>query len=229
MWIVIAVSGITLAQDPALAGKPVRTVIQPIAYLDVTELEDVLQLFDVKAVIKPSINAVILRGEIEKVDGALKALQALDVPVQAMDVTMFVVRASKEKTGNSDIPGELRPAIDQLKGIFGYSSFALLDTVSLRTMHNGSGLVGGTLDLTTADDTSHVSYQVMFSSARIIPEDGYSVIRLDDLSFDVEKRSRLKTDIEVREGQKAVLGRSSMLGLDLVLIIEAKIRPEHGG
>jgi hypothetical protein len=209
-------------------GVPIRTVVKPIAYIDAQELEEILSILDVEWVVKPSLNVVFLRGPIERIEGALMAIDAVDQPVAKVRVTVFIVEASREsRQADAEIlPDELNSAIDQLRGLFGYESFELLDITSLLTLHGRGGTMSG--GLVTNDTGKAERYSIEFDSVRVLPLDdrpgATPGINFNNFVFSFPS-PRLKTDVEIFEGQKAVIGRSTAgdTGKNLILIVEAKI------
>jgi hypothetical protein len=208
----------------------VRTVIKPLAYIETADVEDVLELLDVEWVAKQNLNAVVLRGKIANVEAALRAIESLDYPVPTLDLKMFIVSASKEREGLQGIPQELETVVSQLGGVFGYSGFELLESMSLKVQTGNGGLVEGGLRL-GKEDGEPVSYGVRFRNTRVAPPDDAPLgrmIYLDDLRFWLRAESdvgKIETEVVVREGQKAVIGRSTPKGIgdSIVLVIEATI------
>ena len=220
-----------LATLPAWAqeasdSKKQRTVIKATMYIEVAEAEPVLGLLEVNYAVKPDQNLIVLRGEGDAVETALKVIDALDVPRPSIDLQVYVVSASKQ--GPTDVPGELEAAVGQLRSIFGYHGFKLLDTVMLRVLEGRKGRADGGIHL--AEDAQRTGYHFAFQKASVVPEDGFNNIRIKGLKFEVNGhvagtlRAGLMTDILIREGQKAVIGSSTPQGAGdtLILIVEAR-------
>ena len=223
---------------PAIASEPVdpdkqRTVIKAMMHIDVTEAEAVLGLLDVDYALKPDQDLIVIRGEGYAVDTALKVIDALDSPRPTIDLHVFVLSASTE--GQVDVPADLEAAVGQLRKIFGYSGFELLDNVTLRVLEGRSGRAEGGVRL--GDDRSRTGYHFTFQKVSVVPEDDVNRIRIKGLEFEVDGategvvRAGLKTDIQIREGQKAVIGSSTPEGDGdtLILIVEATASPDRNG
>ena len=135
------------AQSQAPQNAPDQTVVKKLAYVDAIELENILKLFDINYVVQPTTNTIVIRGNPETITGALRAIEVLDQPSPNIELTMYVVAASKDKRENGSVPEKLQPVVEQLHGVFGYRGFELLDEVSLNVMAGHHGLVEGGLPL----------------------------------------------------------------------------------
>lgn len=218
---------------PAMAeeGEPLpRTIVKSTRFVDVRDLEPILQLLDVQVRLKPDINAIVLRGvEGRGLETAIKLIDALDAPTPSIEVSVFIVAASREKTARVNISEDLESAVSQLQTVFGYRGFELLDTVYVRVRESRSGKVSGGVAI--GDDAT--TYRFSFRNARVTPvEDGPVLIRLDSLHFELNgteedtlPHAAFSTDVQVRMGQKAVIGKSTPEGAGetLILIVEAGI------
>jgi len=241
--ILAAAAALTLTALPAPGQeeqKPkLRTVIKAMMHADASEATAVLDLLDVKYGIKDDQNLIVLRGEGYAIDTALKVLDALDEPQPSIELQVFVLSASKE--GSTNVPAELSAAVDSLKGVFGYQGFELLDNVLLRVLEGRRGRVDGGIRL--GDDDQRTSYSFSFRKATVVPEDELK-IRLKDLKFEVvgprhrpagssggdadSLLASLKTDVQFREGQTAVIGSSTPRGLGETLILMVKSTATKG-
>ncbi len=207
-----------------------RTVIKATKYIEVREATEVLELLDVEFALKEDQNLIVLRGEDYAVKTALKVIDALDEAWPNIDLRVFVLAASKE--GEADVPSELESAVDQLKGVFGYSGFQLLDSITLRVLEGRQARADGGIRL--GDDLERTGYRFSFEKILVVPEDDSLNIRLRGLKFEVDGpvagslRASLMTDVQIREGQKAVIGSSTPQGVGetLILIVEATAPPD---
>ena len=219
-----------LAEDETETAKP-RTVIKATMHVDVSEVESVLGLLDVDFALKPDQNLIVVRGEDYAVETAMKVIDALDTPRPTIELNVYVVAASHQ--GKTEVPAHLEAAVGQLKTVFGYSGFQLLDTVALRVLEGRYGRADGGIRL--GEDDGRTGYSLSFQKASVVPENGDLKIRLKGLKFNVDGdakvggmlrpvRANLMPDVQIREGQKAVVGSSTPQGVGdtLILIIEAK-------
>lgn len=216
-------------------GKgPPRTVIKATRFVDVREVAPILEMLDVQIRLKPDVSMIVLRGWPDgDLETALKLIEALDEPSPSIEINVYILAASRDETGSAGISQELRAAVDKLQALFGYRGFKVLDTVFLRVLEGRAGQVNGAID--AGNGTSkRTGYRFGFNSNRVAPtEDGEVFVRLNGLHFELHgepepgtvQHARLTTDVEIREGQKAVVGKSTPAGTGdtLILIIEAKV------
>jgi hypothetical protein len=231
----VAVLGLALplsaaAEEPAKRDEGhLRTVVKLTRFLDVRELKSILEMLDVQVRLTPDLNGVVLRGrDGGDLDTALRLVDALDEPTPSIGVSVYVVAASHQGGTSSGISPELEAAVNQLQTVFGYRGFEVLDTVYLQVREGRQGRVAGGVTLGDAPST----YQFSFRNARVTPvEDGPVKIRLDGLQFELIGRTdtgsrplaAFSTDVQIRVGQKAVIGKSTPEGAGeaMILIVEA--------
>ena len=234
-WTVLAAFGLALpiaAQEELETEKKLRTVIKATQHIDVAEAESVLGLLGVHFALKPDQNLIVLRGENYAIETALKVIEALDVPRPSIDLNLFVLSASKE--GRADVPEALQGAVAQLKNAFGYSGFHVLDSVMLRVLEGRQGGASGAIRL--GEDPNRTGYRFGFDKITLAPGAGERDrnIRIKNLKFEVNGhiagtyRAALMTDVQVREGQKAVIGSSTPQGVGetLIVIVEGTAPPD---
>jgi len=220
--------------EEAGAAHP-RMAVKPLAHIEASELRDVLALLDVRYVVKSEMNVIVLKGSNEAIEAALRAIETLDVPAPRLELTLFVVSASKQHDEIREIPPSLAPAIDQLRGVFSYRGFELLDVASLKVLAGRRGYIEGGVNL-GADGLGR--YQISFSNVRVVPGEkpGGWRFHLNDLNFNLSSNKvkpmvQIRTEVVVREGQKAVIGRSTPQGGDenLVLIVDVRFDRDPDG
>ncbi|MCP4655117.1 MAG: hypothetical protein GY856_06815 [bacterium] len=203
-------------------------MIKQTAFFDVRELADILDLLDIGVRIDAEHQAVVLRGPGDELDTALKLIEALDeppAPSLSIELSVFILGASKEESATAELPADLEAVVGKLRKLFGYRGFELLDTLFLRVRDGSQGRLRGYL-------AEGITYDFSLNRAKVLGfnratlEEEQSTLRFDGLTFLFQgDRSRLATDVEVREGQKAVVGKAAPGngGPALILVIEAKI------
>ncbi len=222
---ILALAALPAAAQDEADPKKLRTVIKATQYTDVAEAQAVLELLEVDFALKPDQNLIVLRGEQYAVETALKVIDALDEPRPSIDLNVYVLSASKQ--GSADVPKDLEAAVGQLRSVFGYSGFELLDSITLRVLEGRRGRADGGIRL--GEGTARTGYRFGFQKVSVVPEDDFLNIRIKQLKFDVNSdvagtlRASLMTDVQIREGQKAVIGSSTPEGAGetLILIVEA--------
>jgi hypothetical protein len=210
-------------------------------------LRKVLQVFPVEIHVDAEQGIIAVSGTPESVAAFEAALKKLDVPPEPtknIELTVYLLNATGEAIPGSEIPSELHDVVDQLTGVFPYKGFRLWETLVLRTRDSTGGVDRGPKWISgTVPDNPELSYELGVRAATAVPDDdGRNVIRLDTLSLEINgplaefktkdgPRTRridvasIRTDIDVREGQKVVVGKAN-IGPEkgaLILVVTAKV------
>jgi len=138
-----------------------------------------------------------------------------------LELTVYLVSgfAEAQATARDEVPQDLAATLQQLRGVFAYKSYKLIDAVTLRGRNNGGSEVAGELP-----DYSH--YDFKYVRARISSETPH-LVRLDSLRLEITRRhtdrletvALVSTDLDVREGQKTVVGKSAVNGKDAMFLV----------
>jgi hypothetical protein len=218
---------------------------------NVDELERILSTFGVRHYESRELGVIVLSGTPEAVAAASDAVQRLDVPrpraVAAprrnAEFTAFLVLARPEGEGGAAVPAAVMPAIDQLRSVFpSYKRYELLETVILRV--NRQGNVSGTLP-PLPGAPAQTFYEIQFGGVSIRGEPGAATVAIGELGLRLDvphlvpapgdgprppapvnyRPNKITTSVELREGQKAVVGKSSVdaSGASLILVLTAKV------
>ena len=171
-----------------------------------------------------------------------------------VELTTYVIGGSTEPfLGAQDITGEtLAPVVKQLHAIFPYSHYQLLSTLVMRSALGERAESTGMMGVRSTPDLSvPTSYQISFNSAKV-SDAGSGQIHLAKFQFNVrvpyvsgsirasvpgeipraqtqfqEINVGLQTDIDLREGQKVVVGKTNVSDSDscFFLVLVAKLVP----
>jgi len=154
---------------------------------------------------------------------------------QNVEVTLYLMSAVGQPA-TAGIPTELEGVVKQLRGMFSYKGYELIDTQLLR-VRNGhgaeaSGVVGG-----TAGPYKTIS-QVRFNAADVSGDERGRTIHIRGLKVGLKVPvptgsggafnyldTGINTDVDVREGQKIVVGKANMDGSDRasIVVLTAKV------
>jgi hypothetical protein len=215
-------------QDP---NERVQKLVT-LKYADPQTISNLLADFGVDRRSDQNLKVIALSGRRANVMTAEDAIKQLDVPSAAhkdIDLTVyFVVGSDQTNVAGSAIPADLQSTVATLKTTFPFKTYALLDALSLRSRSGVGADTSGVLS------GSRIT-QFRVTSATLEPD---SMIRLDHLKAGLrtpisEGQGRItyidtgiSTDVvDVKEGQKLVVGRSSVDGPDkaLFLVLIAKV------
>ena len=231
----LAVASLVAAQTPAAAEtskpEPREKRVFQVKYADVRSLRNVLNVFGYGITADTDLHVLAVSAPADVMNAIQDAIQRLDVPTAApkdIELTVYLVVASEQAAAGDGLPADLQPVVHQLKGVFSFKSFRMLDTVVLRTQPGNKANAVGVISNGSTDTPYHFS--VRPSAAAEGPQG--RLIRLDDLSLGLRVPTRsgredagINTEITVREGQKVVVGKSNLGGPDqaLILVVTAKV------
>jgi Bacterial type II/III secretion system short domain len=231
LWLIFALVAAPLMAQPA---PPERGEIQKLVilkYADPQAIENLLRNFGILIRVDPRLKVITLAGPSNRVTTAEDAIKQLDIPAAAqkdIDLTVyFVVGTDQSNFTGNPIPADLQSTVAALKSTFAFKTYGLLDVLSLRT-RSGAG----------AETSGQFGSRFTTFRVRSASLEGNGMIRLDYLHAGVRNPvsagqgkieyvdTGISTDVvDVREGQKLVVGRSSLDGPEkaLFLVLIAKV------
>jgi len=234
-WILVAfmITAPVLAQPQPDPNETVTKVVV-LKYADPMSMRNLLGNFGVDTRVDPQMKVLTVSGHRANVTTAEEAIKQLDVPASAqkdIDLTVYFVVGSDDATQTgSAIPADLQSTVATLKSTFPFKNYFMLDVLSLRTRAGVQAESSGQL-------TRNRSTQFHVASANL--EGDGSMIQLNRLRAGLRVPNGVGKDgqtafmetgvntevVDVKEGQKLVLGRSSLNGPDtaLFLILIAKV------
>jgi hypothetical protein len=155
------------------------------------------------------------------VQQVVKDLDVSTQPAQNVELTFYVLQGSKEpEAGGASLPTELESTVKQLKSAFAYQSFRLLDTLFIRGRSGQFANVSGRAESRKGDPPSNYNLRVLPS---VSSDARPPAIRLDALRFNFGGPWSVgfEADVDIKEGQKVVIGKSGIEGNQSALILVA--------
>jgi len=225
--VLLTLTAATFAQEAPKLPEP-KPDVQRIFELQYVEAGEVKMLLSaLNATISPvnNLRMIAVRGSKETVDVIEQALKKIDVPRPAkmnIEFTGYMIVASTKSTETVDIP-DLAPVIKQLKSLFPYKGYRITETFFLRSRDGDNGRASGFIVDSVAQTRN--SYAFSFSGASLTAD---RQIRMNNVVLEVKTPAGelgFRTQLDIREGQKVVVGKSNVVGTDdaLVLILTAKV------
>ncbi|HEX7362414.1 MAG TPA: secretin N-terminal domain-containing protein [Bryobacteraceae bacterium] len=200
-----------------------------------------------------ALRAVVLRGDPQAVAKAEEIIHKLDVPqTQTSErnivLTMYVIGATnKPAPAGAKMPEDLQPVVRQLKAIFPYSTYSLLDSMLLRSREGTDMSTTGTLKFFPSQPASAGEMATICNiSYHLSPQRGAetsNAVRLSEFRFHArvpvvvgstaagatpqfqQVSVGFKTTLDLPEGKKAVVGKTDIDNGDaaLFVVLSAKI------
>jgi hypothetical protein len=190
-------------------------------------------------------NTFAMSGPQDKIAAVEAAIKQLDVPPKSVELTVyFVVGGDQANLAGAAVPQDLRDVIAQLKGAFAFKDYRMLDTLSLRTRTGSRAETTGILNTATppkmsqfsvssvsvTDDGNNIRIDRMHAGLRIPYSRTTAANEKTGIGTGVGKtidyiNSGIDQDIDIKVGQKVVVGRSSLEGPQqaLFLILTATV------
>jgi hypothetical protein len=154
-------------------------------------------------------------------DRKISPLLVAPAGVPNVELTVYLVSglAQAQASGKDEVPADLAETLQQLRGVFAYKSYKLIEAVTLRGRSGRGAEVGGQLP-------DYSQYNFKYLNARVSPEAPH-MVHLDGLRLEITRRQSValvSTDLDVRDGQKTVVGKSAVNATDaLFLVIVPKV------
>ena len=231
------------AQEEKKAEVPAPQTVQKLfvlKYADPQDLSSLLRVFHANMVPNRDMRVLAVDAAPETMAAVEDAIKRLDVPSAAptnVDLTVYLVvgHEGENPAGAVPVPKDLDGVVTQLKNAFAFKSYSLLDVLALRTrtgQQASSTSSGGAVQM-PGGSTPAVTTQLRLGNAGIA-SDG-ATIHINNLSASIKmpvssgsgfnyQDLGLQTDIDIKEGQKVVVGR---LGISkdqaLFLVMTVKI------
>jgi hypothetical protein len=220
-----------------------KSAIIDVKYADPNRVQNLLQgMFRTNMRADPSLHAIaVTANSSDELAAITAAIKKLDVPTAGepdVDLTVYLIYGLAQGPAADDIPQDLSATVKQLHGLFTYKSYKLADSLMMRgraarPYNNQQQQVEGTLP--------GLRYTLAYSNLSVSPEPPRT-IHIDGLNFRLngpqtttaggdtttaytDTLARLSVDLDLKEGQKTVVGKSSInpAGDALILVIVPKV------
>jgi type II secretory pathway component GspD/PulD (secretin) len=178
-------------------------------------------------------NTLTVRDFPENLATIEEAIKRLDTPAErptSVQMHMHVLLASNRvaSTTAGEIPAELKDVITELRGTLTYRNYELITSVLQRLTEtnrglNGSGLAqvpGAQTGVTTAEYAYSVNQLSFVTSA------SGQAIQIQDFTFTLGGegiRGRVQTALNLRDGEKVVVGTATINDRALIVVLIPKI------
>ena len=169
-----------------------------------------------------------------------EAIQRLDVPSAAsknIEMTAYLLIGGETAgTEPSAMPKELDSVVAQLKNAFAFKSYRLLDILALRTrvgQRASNSSLGRPIQVDMGTSSAPPTTQFRINSAGIGSDE--TTVRIDGLNLQSRipvatgqgqfgyQDVGLQADVDIKQGQKVVIGRVSVAESALFLVLTAQV------
>jgi len=236
LWCGLAViSVLTFGQE--VSPKIERRLIQ-LRYVDASRARNLVNTFaggrgDLFVTDDDHLHVLAVRGPAEAVAAAEEAVKKIDVAPLDFELTVYLVSTGAQ--AGDQLPEGLAGTAKQLHGVFTYKSYQLIESFVLRGRDGqGSNGGGGSAEGTIKNSTYTFRYgraSVLDGTPKIVNLQNLNLLIRTPTGYRDEKgniqykSSGLSSDIDVRDGQKVVVGKSDVNSGEspLILIVTVKV------
>ena len=172
---------------------------------------------------------------IATMEEALKRLDTPAVPRPNIELHMHVLMASNatgNAGGNPQIPAELRDVLTQLRETLSYRNYELATSVVQRLTETPRGLRGrGIADISQLSGRLTLPYEYGINSVSLgSSSTGGPIIQIGEFLFitgqtptAVDNRTQIQTALNLKDGEKVVVGTATLGDRALIIVLTAKI------
>ena len=210
----------------------------PLHYVSYQDAKSVCGGIPITVNVAPN-NSIVLVGDEKTIAAAEALIRQIDVRVSKdVDLTAYMITASPKEIPGRPLPSELDPVVKQLRSIFPYKSYTLLESAFLRISSGGNGVTEGVLP-NREHSKMPTNYTLMANQVKVSGEAEHSSVHIGEFRVQLrvpvvtiskqpgkEPTSStsyqsivLNTVIDTNIGQKIVVGKSNIDGGDDALIV----------
>jgi hypothetical protein len=171
---------------------------------------------------------------IAAIEAALKRLDVAEAVRADVELRLWVLVASGGEAAAGRFPEDLKEVVAALKSTLAYKNYALAGTFVQRVRDGARGIRGeGVTDIAEPIDGKGVKgpmthMQLEFAINALALDSaagGPASVKLDGFSFSLmgNGRAQLKTDMTLRDGEKVVVGTSTVQDRGLVVVVSARV------
>jgi hypothetical protein len=162
---------------------------------------------------------------------AIKRLDTPATPQTNVELRMHVLIASNAGSGTTDMPAELRDVLTQLRGTLNYRNYELAASIVQRITTTERILQGNGMTEfpsgTPGTSNVYMGYEYYINNLSILQNaTGAPSVQIKELSFSMSndrERARIQTALNLRDGEKVVVGTASLRNRALVIVLTANL------
>ena len=228
----------------AAAGQDTVRKFISLKYVSAGSVAELLSVFRQRVVPRESLGMIDISGTPEMIKAMEEMIAKVDVPKATpknVELTAHLLVGS-EQGPSAALPAAIQPVIKQIQSLFTYKSFRLLDTMIVRVreaegQNRHNAFATGSIDAPGEGPDGNSQFRVGW--VEILPGGEGRMIRINDLSLNVSipagydsknnaryVTTRIDTSVDVKEGQKVVVGKANVSGAPdqaLILVMTARV------
>jgi hypothetical protein len=217
--------------------KGLRNLVFEAKHRDVVELSSAVRIFGsgvrgAALSFSREFRTITVRDlpeNVAAIEGALKRLDVAEPPRADVELHLYVLIASNAPAAGR-VPEELARAIDALKATLHYKGYALAASFTERVRDGSRGILGegvAQIDDDSGPKPGKRTMQAEYHINQVSIETSGPVtrVKLDGFSLSLVGggRAQLKTDVTLADGEKVVVGTSTVQDKGLVVLLSARV------
>jgi Bacterial type II/III secretion system short domain len=197
----------------------------------------------------PEFKTLTVRDYPENIATMEEAVKRLDTPEAArpdIELHVHILIASNSANASNEHPAELNDVIKQLQGTLAYKSYSLMASAIQRAKESGrgggnSGVAEAKLFNVDVPPGSPIFYEYNLESILVQPAaGGQSQVQVGNFAFNMRvplnvgsggngqpaiqyQNVGFRTPVSVREGERVVVGTTTMGDKGLIVVLSAKV------
>jgi len=226
--------------DASITEKGFKNKVFEIKYRDARSLSNVL--FNLGSGFKGAtmsanseFKTLTVRDFPENIAAIEEAIKRLDTPLTPrpnIELHMHVLMASNSASVNVEPPAELKDVLAQLRGTFNYKSYELATSIVQRLTETPRGLNSkGVADFGSPSASMTLPYEYSINNVTLAPNPaGATAVQIGEFVFvttstatDRTQVSRIETALNLRDGEKVVVGTATLRDRALIVVLSAKL------
>lgn len=167
---------------------------------------------------------------IATIEQALKRLDVPAAPRPNIDLRMHVLIASNEGSTTTEVPADLKDVLTQLRGTLNYRNYDLAASIVQRLTETSGILRGsGIAELPSNNagtPNASIPYDYSIHNVSVVQNaTGPASVQIGDFMFVTEEKghARVQTSLNLRDGEKVVVGTATIRNRALVIVLAAKL------
>lgn len=169
---------------------------------------------------------------IATMEEAIKRLDTPAAPRPNIELHMHVLIASNSGTSTADMPAELKDVLTQLRQTLSYRNYELAGSVVQRVTQTERVLQGsGTAEIPSGNAAAPITampYEYHLNNVSLVQNPaGAPSIQISDFAFSSSigdrDRARIQTALNLRDGEKVVVGTATLRSRALVIVLTAAL------
>ena len=165
------------------------------------------------------------------IEEAIKRLDTPAAPRPNIELHMHVLVASNSNGAGLDVPAELKDVLAELRGTLSYKNYDLAASVVQRLTETPRGLQGsGTAEVSSGSPGGAnlaMPYEYYLGAVTLVQNaTGAPSVQIGEFSFSAVSagdRPKISTALNLRDGEKVVVGTATIRNRALVVVLTAKL------